>query len=97
MHPLLRSGDYIYFDEFFDALNEFAAFNDYIRAYNAKDWFAPVARSYDGLLFRVALPQPSEGAASVIERRTTSYLERLKAHARARASMWKGHAKANAP
>ena len=43
MHPLLRAGDHVYFDEFFDALNEFAAFNDYIRAYNAKAWFVPVA------------------------------------------------------
>jgi hypothetical protein len=96
MHTLLRSGDYVYFDEFFDALNEFAAFNDYIRAYNAKGWFSPVARSYDGLLFRVSLPAPNE-VARVIDRRTTGYLGRMKAYARARVFMLKGRASANSP
>jgi hypothetical protein len=87
MHPLLRSGDYVYFDEFFDALNEFSAFNDYIRAYATKSWFVPVARAYDGMLFRVELPpQPS---TEQLNKRTTSFLDRMKAHLRTRISLRK--------
>jgi hypothetical protein len=89
LHPLLRSGDYVYFDEFFDAMNEFSAFNDYIRAYNSKGWFTPIARAYDGLLFRVDVPPLGKGAAQTIERASTSFLERMKAYARTRASLLK--------
>lgn len=90
MHPLLRSGDYVYLDEFFDALNEFAAFNDYIRAYEAKRWFVPVARAYDGMLFRIELPpQP---AIEIVDRRTASFLERMQAYLRARITVRKSRA-----
>ena len=82
MHTLLRSGDYIYFDEFFDALNEFSAFNDYIRSYNTKSWFMPVARAYDGILFRIEVPE-AETPAELIDRRSTKFLDRLKAYVRA--------------
>jgi hypothetical protein len=64
MHALLRSGDYVYHDEFFDAMNEFSAFNDYIRSHGTKDWFTPVARAYDGMLFRINLP-PQPGVEIV--------------------------------
>ena len=86
MHPLLRSGDYVYFDEFFDALNEFSAFNDYVRAYNSKAWFKPIARAYDGMLFRVEMPGGRE-AAEMIDQRSTHFLERVKAYVRARLSL----------
>jgi hypothetical protein len=88
MHVLLRSGDYVYFDEFFDPLNEFSAFNDYIRSYNTKSWFVPVARAYDGMLFRTEIPE-AERPAEVIDQRSTKFLERLKAYARARVSLLK--------
>ena len=52
LHPYLKHGDLVYFDEFIDELNEFAAFNDYIRSYYVKDRFKPIARAFDGLLFR---------------------------------------------
>ena len=86
MHPLLRSGDYVYFDEFFDALNEFSAFNDYVRAYNSKAWFKPIARAYDGMLFRVEMAGGRE-AAEMIDQRSTHFLERVKAYVRARLSL----------
>jgi hypothetical protein len=88
MHPLLRTGDYVYFDEFFDALNEFSAFNDYVRAYNSKAWFKPIARAYDGMLFRVEVPASGKAPVEMIDRRTTHFLERMKAHVRARLSVW---------
>ena len=88
MHPLLRSGDYIYFDEFFDALNEFSAFNDYIRSYNTKSWFMPVARAYDGILFRIEIPE-AETPAELIDRRSTKFLDRMRAYVRARVSLLK--------
>lgn len=88
MHALLRSGDYIYFDEFFDPLNEFSAFNDYIRSYNTKAWFVSVARAYDGMLFRIEIPE-TETPAEVIDQRSTRFLERLKAYVRARVSLLK--------
>lgn len=88
MHPLLRSGDHVYFDEFFDPLNEFAAFNDYIRSYNSKGWFVPVARAYDGVLFRIEIPE-AQVPAETIDRRSTHFLARMKAYVRARASLWK--------
>ena len=87
MHPLLRSGDYVYFDEFFDALNEFSAYNDYIRAYNSKAWFKPIARAYDGMLFRVEMPG-AKAPADIIDRRSTHFLERMKAYVRTRLSLW---------
>ena len=90
MHVLLRSGDYVYFDEFFDSLNEFSAFNDYIRSYNTKSWFVPVARAYDGMLFRIEIPE-AEKPAEVIDQRSTKFLERLKAYARARVSLLKAN------
>ena len=89
MHPLLRKGDYVYFDEFFDPMNEFAAFNDYIRSYNTKAWFVPAARAYDGILFRIELPAEAHAPAEVIDRRSTQFLERIKAYVRARASLLK--------
>jgi hypothetical protein len=88
MHVLLRSGDYVYFDEFFDPLNEFSAFNDYIRSYNTKAWFVPAARAYDGMLFRVEVPM-MEAPAEVIDQRSTRFLDRIKAHVLARISLLK--------
>lgn len=95
MHPLLRTGDYVYFDEFFDTLNEFAAFNDYVRAYNTKSWFTPVARSYDGMLFRLDLPASDKHSVEVIDRRTTHFLDRMRAYARARISLLSSSAAPN--
>jgi hypothetical protein len=88
MHTLLRSGDYVYFDEFFDSLNEFAAFNDYIRSYNAKEWFVPVARAYDGIVFRVDIPNAST-PTEVVDQQTTQFLDRIRAWALARISLLK--------
>lgn len=51
IHFHLEKGDFIYFDEFHDTMNEFAAFNDYIRSYYLKDKFKLIARAYDGYLF----------------------------------------------
>lgn len=51
-HPILEKGDLIYFDEFSDVLNEFMAFNDYIRSYYMKENFKLIARAYDGFLFK---------------------------------------------
>ncbi|MGH6925739.1 MAG: hypothetical protein ACRED5_18585 [Propylenella sp.] len=90
MHALLRSGDYVYFDEFFDAMNEFSAFNDYIRSHGTKGWFTPVARAYDGMLFRIDLPPQPE--VEVVTRRSTSYLTRLQSYLRARISLRKNRA-----
>lgn len=87
MHALIRSGDYVYFDEFFDALNEFSAFNDYVRAYNSKAWFKPVARAYDGMLFRIEMPDAAQAPAEMIDRRSTHFLERMKAYVRTRISL----------
>ena len=53
LHPYLKSGDLVYFDEFVDELNEFAAFNDYIRSFYVRDRFKPIGRAYDGILFEV--------------------------------------------
>lgn len=53
LHPYLRHGDLVYFDEFFDSINEYAALNDYMRSYYVKDNFKPLARAYDSFLFRV--------------------------------------------
>ncbi len=88
MHPLLRTGDYVYFDEFFDALNEFSAFNDYVRAFNSKGWFKPVARAYDGMLFRVELPGAARETVETIDRSSTQFLQRMRAYVRARVSLW---------
>lgn len=52
LHPYLKSGDLVYFDEIVDEINEFAAFNDYIRSCYVKDRFIPLARAFDGMLFR---------------------------------------------
>ena len=52
LHPLLRDGDLIYFDEFSDVLNEFMAFNDYIRSYYLKNKFILIGRAYDGFIFK---------------------------------------------
>lgn len=87
IHPLLRTGDHVYFDEFFDAMNEFSAFNDYVRSYGSKSWFIPIARAYDGILFRIELP--AIPAIEVIDRRSTGFLERMKAYARTRVSLLK--------
>lgn len=89
MHLLLRDGDLVYFDEFFDAMNEFAAFNDYIRAYNSKAWFVPIARSYDGMLFRIEMPPADAARTAIIDRRTTHFLDRMRAYARTRVSLLK--------
>lgn len=53
LHPILISGDLIYFDEFSDVLNEFMAFNDYVRSFYMKKKIQLVARAYDGFLFRL--------------------------------------------
>jgi hypothetical protein len=52
LHPFLKQGDLVYFDEFCDIINEFAAFNDYVRSYYLKERFTLIARAYDGFLFR---------------------------------------------
>jgi hypothetical protein len=52
LHSYLKSGDLIYFDELVDEINEFAAFNDYIRSCYVRDRFKPIARAFDGFLFR---------------------------------------------
>ena len=87
MHTLLRSGDLVYFDEFYDVMNEFSAFNDYIRAYGTKTWFTPVARAYDGVLFRIELPPQPD--VMVVDRRSTSYLARMQEYLRSRMALRK--------
>ena len=89
MHPLLRHGDIVYFDEFFDAWNEFAAFNDYVRAYECRDWFVPIATAYDGVLFR--LDYPGAQAPEKLVQASSSYLARLNASVRARYRRAKRH------
>ncbi|MFP4500587.1 MAG: class I SAM-dependent methyltransferase [Candidatus Hydrogenedentota bacterium] len=54
MHPYLEPGDYVYMDEFFDLLNEFAAFNDYVRSFYVKDKYTLLGRAYDAFLFQYA-------------------------------------------
>ncbi len=51
LFPVLRPGDRIYFDEFYDPLNEFAAFNDFVRSYYVKEQFVLIGRSYDACAF----------------------------------------------
>jgi hypothetical protein len=70
-------------------MNEFAAFNDYIRAYNSKAWFVPIARSYDGMLFRIEMPPADAARTAIIDRRTTHFLDRMRAYARTRVSLLK--------
>lgn len=55
LHPYLKNGDLLYFDEFHDDLNEFAAFNDYVRSYYIKDNFSVLGRAYDAYLLRFNL------------------------------------------
>jgi hypothetical protein len=54
LHPYIKNGDVVYFDEFVDSLNEYAAFNDYIRSFYMKDRFIPVGRAFDAFLFEIA-------------------------------------------
>lgn len=51
MHPYMKPGDILHFDELHDELNEFAAFNDYIRSYYVRDRFRLLGRAYDAYLF----------------------------------------------
>lgn len=53
MHPYLQSGDIVYFDEFIDDINEFQAFNDYIRSYYMKDRFQCIGKTYQHFAFRI--------------------------------------------
>ncbi len=53
LHPYFKEGDLVYFDEFVDELNEFAAFNDYVRSFYMRERFRLIARAYDGYLFQV--------------------------------------------
>lgn len=53
LHPYLKTGDVVYFDEFVDEMNEFAAFNDYVRSFYMKSRFRLMARAFDGFLFTV--------------------------------------------
>lgn len=53
LHPYLKSGDIVYFDEFHDELNEYAAFNDYVRSYYTRDRFRLIARAYDAYCFEI--------------------------------------------
>lgn len=53
LHPYLKSGDFVYFDELVDEINEYAAFNDYIRSFYVRDRFKPIGRAFDGFLFRL--------------------------------------------
>lgn len=52
LHSSLKRGDVVYFDEFHDELNEFAAFNDYVRSYYVRDHFQLIGRAYDAYCFR---------------------------------------------
>lgn len=61
MDRYLRAGDVVYFDEFTDTLNEYAAFSDYVRSFYRKSCFKLIGRAYDGFLFQVPegkLPSP---------------------------------------
>ena len=62
LHPFLESGDRVYFDEFYDALGEFAAFNDYVRSHYVKDRFRLIGRAYDACAFEVVAPGSSTAA-----------------------------------
>lgn len=53
IHPYLQKGDILYFDEFHDELNEYAAFNDYVRSFYTKGRFKLIARAYDAYCFEV--------------------------------------------
>lgn len=53
IHPFLRSGDLILFDEFQDEANEFRAFDEYLRAYGMKDRLELLVRSNNEFVFRV--------------------------------------------
>ena len=54
LHPYMKVGDVVYFDEFVDEINEFAAFNDYVRSFYVRDQFTVAGRAYDAFLFRYA-------------------------------------------
>lgn len=56
LHPVLAPGDRIYFDEFYDPLNEFAAFNDFVRSHYLKDRFVLIGRAYDACAFEIVGP-----------------------------------------
>lgn len=53
LHPYLKRGDAVYFDEFVDSLNEYAAFNDYVRSWYMKERFIPIGRAFDAFLFKI--------------------------------------------
>jgi hypothetical protein len=53
LHPYIKAGDVVYFDEFVDSLNEYAAFNDYVRSFYMRDRFNPIGRAFDAFLFEV--------------------------------------------
>ena len=53
LYRYIRKGDILYFDEFFDTLNEFAAFNDFARSFYFRDRVRLLARAYDACLFEV--------------------------------------------
>lgn len=53
LHQFIKMGDLVYFDEFSDILNEFMAFNDYIRSFYMRPRFKLIARGYDGFLFQL--------------------------------------------
>jgi hypothetical protein len=53
MFRYLRKGDILYFDEFFDTLNEFAAFNDFARSFYFRDRVKLLGRAYDACVFEV--------------------------------------------
>lgn len=53
IHRFLQPGDYIYFDQFVDEYNEFAAFNDYVRSHYMKNRLSLVAYTNQHFAFRV--------------------------------------------
>jgi len=56
LDPYLSKGDIVYFDEFADNINEFAAFNDYVRSYYRKDSFRLIGVAYDAFAFEFVGP-----------------------------------------
>jgi hypothetical protein len=51
LDPFLRHGDIVYFDEFADTINEFAAFSDYVRSFYRRDDFRLIGSAYDAFAF----------------------------------------------
>ena len=81
-------------DEFFDELNEFAAFNDYVRFYYCKDNFVPVARAYDAMLFKYKHSKGQGNVAEIIDKDAASLVAKFQSYltARGRSALLKNSA-----